>query len=43
MKAPRKPAATVMGLRPETDEMVCVTPETLQQNFSMRKNGANRY
>jgi hypothetical protein len=29
MKAPRKPAARVMGLRPEADEMLLVTAETL--------------
>jgi hypothetical protein len=29
MNAPRKPAARVMGLRPEADEMLLVTAEIL--------------
>ncbi len=30
MNAPRKPAARVMGLRPEADEMLLVTAEILK-------------
>ena len=48
MKAPRKPAASVIGLRPATEEMLLVTAETLETELQYGKamcapllNGAN--
>ena len=38
MKAPRKPAATVIGLRPATVEMLLVTAETLRTELQYGNN-----
>jgi hypothetical protein len=42
MKAPRKPAARVMELRPEADEMLLVTAETLETELQYGKNWCER-
>ena len=42
MKAPRKPAARVIGLRP-AETMLLVKTQTLVSSFSMEKIGVDRY
>ena len=42
MNAPRKPAARVMGLRPEVDEMLLLTAETLRTELQYGKNWCDR-